>query len=69
MSELQTATVQVKMPVRLLSEMQALVGAGFFCTLDELTLDALRHFLESYRTELMERFASEDVEWGLYGDE
>ncbi len=32
-------------------------------------LDALRHFLVSYRTELTERFAREDVEWGLRGDE
>jgi len=69
MTELQTTTVQTDVPVRLLSEMQALVGAGFFGSLDELMLDALRRFVESHRTELMERFARDDVEWGLHGDE
>jgi Arc/MetJ-type ribon-helix-helix transcriptional regulator len=69
MSELQTTTIQADVPVRLLTEMQALVEAGWFRSLDELMLDALRRFVESHRTELMERFVREDVEWGLYGDE
>ena len=29
----------------------------------------LRRFVESHRTELMERFIGEDVAWGLHGDE
>jgi len=29
----------------------------------------LRRFVESHRTELMERFIREDVAWGLHGDE
>jgi hypothetical protein len=32
-------------------------------------LDALRRFVESHQTELMEHFIREDVEWGLHGDE
>ncbi len=68
MTELQTTTVQADVPVRLLTEMQALVDAGWFRSLDELMLDALRRFVESHRAELMERFIREDVEWGLYGD-
>ncbi len=69
MTELETATIQIETPVRLLSEMQALVEAGWFRSLDELMLDALRRFVESHQTELMERFIREDVEWGLHGDE
>ncbi len=69
MTELQTATIQIETPVRLLSEMQVLVEAGWFRSLDELMLDALRRFVESHRAELMERFIREDVEWGLHGDE
>jgi len=69
MTELQTATIQIETPVRLLSEMQVLVEAGWFRSLDELMLDALHRFVESHRAELMERFIREDVEWGLHGDE
>jgi Arc/MetJ-type ribon-helix-helix transcriptional regulator len=69
MSEAQTATIQTDVPVRLLTEMQTLVEAGWFRDLDELMLNALRRFVESHRTELMERFIREDVEWGLHGDE
>jgi Arc/MetJ-type ribon-helix-helix transcriptional regulator len=69
MEEIQMATIQTDVPVRLLTEMQMLVEAGWFRDLDDLMLDALRRFLESHRAELMERFIREDVEWGLHGDE
>jgi len=69
MSKLQTTTIRADVPVRLLTEMQMLIEAGWFRDLDELMSDALRRFVESHRSELMERFILEDVEWGLYGDE
>jgi Arc/MetJ-type ribon-helix-helix transcriptional regulator len=69
MGEAQVATIQTDVPVRLLTEMQTLVKAGWFRDLDELMLDALRRFVESHRDKLMERFIREDVEWGLHGDD
>ena len=69
MGEARTATIQIDVPVRLLTEMQTLVEAGWFRDMDELMLNALRRFVESHRTELMEGFIREDVEWGLRGDE
>jgi Arc/MetJ-type ribon-helix-helix transcriptional regulator len=69
MSEAQTATIQTDVPIRLLTKMQTLVEAGWFRDLDELVLNALRRFVESHRTELMEHFIHEDVEWGLHGHE
>ena len=69
MGETETATIQTDVPVRLLTEMQKLVDAGWFRDLDDLMLDAFRRFVESHRAELMERFIREDVDWGLYGDE
>jgi Arc/MetJ-type ribon-helix-helix transcriptional regulator len=69
MGEIQVATIQTDVPVRLLTEMEMLVEAGWFRDLDDLMLDALRRFVESHRAELMERFIREDVEWGLHGDE
>jgi len=69
MTEFQTATIKIEAPVRLFTEMQLLVDEGWFRSLDELMLDAMRRFVESHRAELTERFIREDVEWGLYGGE
>ena len=69
MGEIQMATIQTDVPIRLLTEMQMLVEVGWFRDLDDLMLDALRRFVESHRAELMERFVREDVEWGLHGNE
>lgn len=62
-------TVQTDIPPRLLAELQALVDAGWFRSLDEVMLAALRRFAESHRDELMEKFLREDVQWGLHGDD
>jgi Arc/MetJ-type ribon-helix-helix transcriptional regulator len=48
-NEPQFATVQTNVPTRLLAEMQSLVDAGWFGSLDEVMLDALRRFLDSQR--------------------
>ena len=69
MSEAETATIQTEIPLGLLTEVQKLVDAGWFRSLDEVVLDALRRFVESRRTELMEEFIREDIEWGLAGDD
>lgn len=69
MTQSQTATVQADVPLRLLTEMQTLVEEGWFRSLDDLMLDALRRLVESRRPEMMERFFREDVEWGLHGDD
>ena len=69
MGEVQTATIHTDVPVRLLTEMQTLVEAGWFRDMDELMLNALRRLVESHRVEMADRFIREDVEWGLHGDE
>jgi hypothetical protein len=47
--------------------MQALVAAGWFRSLDEIVVDAIRRYVESHRGELMDELIREDVEWGLRG--
>ncbi len=69
MDKIQTTTIQTEVPIGLFTEAQNLVEAGWFRSLDDIILDALRRFLESHRVELMEEFIRQDVEWGLYGDE
>ena len=69
MAKTNTTLLQTEVPTELLKEAQQLVEAGWFRSLDEVMLDALRRFLESHRTDLMESFIREDVEWGLQGHE
>ena len=69
MNPLPTSSVQMEVPLILITQAQKLVDAGWFRDLDELVLDALRRFLESHREELMEDFIRQDIEWGLKGDE
>ena len=69
MSASQTTTIQTEVPHGLLKQAQDLVDAGWFRSLDEVVLDALRRFLEAHREELMEEFIRQDVAWGLSGDD
>ncbi len=48
-TKLEFTTLQTEVPVRLLAEMQSLVDAGWFHSLDEVIHDALRRFLDSHR--------------------
>jgi Arc/MetJ-type ribon-helix-helix transcriptional regulator len=59
--------IETEVPVQLFAEMQSLVESGWFRSVDEVVLDALRRFLDAHREELMEGFLREDVEWGLHG--
>lgn len=61
--------LQAEVPTNLVAEMQALVDAGWFRDRDEILAEALRRYLESHRPRLFERFAHEDLEWGLHGRE
>lgn len=64
-----TTVIQTEVPDSLLQQAQNLVEAGWFRSLDEVMLDALRRYVESHRGELMEAFIRQDVEWGLRGEE
>jgi len=62
-----SATLQTEIPVRLLTEMQSLVDTGWFRSLDDVVIDALRRFVDTHREDLMESLIREDIEWGLRG--
>lgn len=63
-----TTIVQTRIPDDLLAQAQDLVAAGWFRNLDELMLDALRHFLASHQDKAIEDFIRQDIEWGLGAD-
>lgn len=66
-TKIPTQRIETEIPVQLFAEMQTLVDTGWFRSLDDVVLDALRRFLDSHREELMEGLLREDVEWGLHG--
>jgi Arc/MetJ-type ribon-helix-helix transcriptional regulator len=62
-----TQRIEADIPAQLFAEMQSLVNTGWFRSVDDVVLDALRRFLDSHREELMEGLLREDLEWGLRG--
>jgi Arc/MetJ-type ribon-helix-helix transcriptional regulator len=59
--------VQMELPTLLHQQMRLLVKEGWFRDETDILLEALRRFLESHRSEIMEQYIREDVEWGLDG--
>ncbi len=62
-------TIQAELPEQLYKKAQALVKDGWFRDEKEIFSEAIRRFLETHESELMEKFVREDVEWGLHGDD
>jgi len=59
--------IQTKIPEQLLKQADVLIQQGWIADMDSLISEALRRFIESHRTEIMESFVREDIEWGLHG--
>lgn len=49
--------------------MDKMIRLGWFRDVNALLEEAARRYLESHSDELMERFAEEDIQWGLRGRE
>ena len=62
-------TIQTKVPERLFKKAEALVKEGWFRDEKDIFSEAIRRFLDSHQSELMEKFVSDDVEWGLHGND
>ena len=61
-------TIQAAIPEQLYKVANGLVKDGWFRDEEEIFSEAIRRFLDSHRTELMEKFILDDAEWGLRGD-
>ena len=62
-------TIQTDLPEQLYKKAQILVKEGWFRDEKDIFAEAIRRFLDTHQSELMERFIREDVEWGLRGDD
>ena len=58
-------TIQVELPERVTTELDALVKAGWFADEAEIIRLALLEFVQRDRFALMEQFQREDIAWAL----
>jgi hypothetical protein len=56
-------TMTIELPDQLAEDAKGFIKAGFFRSEKEFLLAALVDFVRRNRTELMDRFAHEDIEW------
>ena len=59
---LPTVPVQIEVPISLMDQVQKLIDAGQFCSMDEMLPDALQHFLEADQEKLMQNALRQDLE-------
>ena len=62
-------TIQMEVPEQLYEKAIGLVKEGWFRDEKDIFSEALRRFLDSHQSELMEKFVLDDVDWGLHGQE
>ncbi|MEA3361620.1 MAG: CopG family transcriptional regulator [Thermodesulfobacteriota bacterium] len=62
-------TIQTEVPEHLYKNIIVLIKEGWFRDEKEVFSEAIRRFVDAHRPEMMEKFALNDVEWGLHGDE
>jgi len=47
----------------------ALVNEGWFRDEKDVFSEAIRRFLDTHQSELMQKFVRDDIEWGLHGND
>jgi len=62
-------TVKTEIPDQLYKKAEALVKEGWFRDEKDIFSEAIRRFLETHQSDLMEKFVRDDVEWGLHGND
>ena len=61
--------IQTEVPEQLYKRAKALVQEGWFRDENDIFSEAIRRFLDTHQSELMEKFVRDDVEWGLCGND
>jgi len=60
-------TIEMELPDQLYEKAIGLIKEGWFRNEKDIFCEAIRRFLESHESELIEKFVRDDVEWGLHG--
>lgn len=67
--EIEMPIVSVDLPDQIHKCAEAVIAEGWFGSMDELMVEAVRRCVESQSHELMRRFVEEDIRWGLYSSD
>ncbi len=62
-------SIQTEVPEQLYKKAESLVKEGWFRDEKDIFAEAIRRFLDTHQSELMEKFVRNDVEWGLHGND
>jgi len=62
-------TIHTEVPEQLYNKAAVLVKEGWFRDEKDIFAEAIRRFLDTHQSELMEKFVRNDVEWGLHGND
>ncbi len=62
-------TIHTEVPEQLYKKAEVLVKEGWFRDEKDIFAEAIRRFLDTHQSELMEKFVRNDVEWGLHGND
>jgi Arc/MetJ-type ribon-helix-helix transcriptional regulator len=62
-------TIQTEVPEQLYKKAKALVQEGWFRDEKDIFSEAIRRFLTTHQSDLMEKFVRDDIEWGLHGSD
>jgi len=62
-------TIHTQVPKQLYEKAETLVKEGWFRDEKEIFSEAIRLFLDTHQSKLMDNFIREDVEWGLHGND
>jgi len=62
-------TIHTQVPEQLYEKAETLVKEGWFRDEKEIFSEAIRLFLDTHQSKLMDNFIREDVEWGLHGND
>ncbi|MDP2862149.1 MAG: hypothetical protein Q8N95_05085 [Desulfobacterales bacterium] len=62
-------TVQTEVSEALYNMAMALVNEGWFRDEKDVFSEAIRRFLDTHQSELMQKFIRDDIEWGLRGND
>jgi len=62
-------TIHTEVPELLYKKAEALVKEGWFRDEKEIFSEAIRRFLDTHQSKLMDNFIRDDVEWGLHGND
>ena len=62
-------TIQTEVPEQLYKKAKALVQEGWFRDEKDVFSEAIRRFLTTHQSDLMEKFVRDDIEWGLHGND